>query len=46
VLRFEPHDIGKANFKNTRLAIEDGNLVMPRQDLQLVLKFKRTKSSF
>jgi hypothetical protein len=41
VLKFEPNDIGKADFKMTRLAIEDGVLVMPRRDLGLMLKFKR-----
>ena len=41
VLRFEPNDIGKADFRNMRLGIEDGVLVMPRRDLELMLRFKR-----
>jgi len=41
VLRFEPNDIGKADFRAQRLSIEDGTLVMPRRDLQLMLHFKR-----
>jgi len=40
-LRFQPNDIGKADFRATRLAIEDGVLVMPRRDLEVVLHFKR-----
>jgi hypothetical protein len=43
VLRFEANDIGKADFRAQRLGIEDGVLVMPRRDLQLMLKFKREK---
>ena len=43
VLRFEPHDIGKANFRAERLAVEDGMLVMPRRDLELLLHFRRHK---
>jgi hypothetical protein len=41
VLRFDPNGIGKADFRSTRLAIEDGVLVMPRRDLGLILHFKR-----
>jgi hypothetical protein len=41
VLRFEPNDIGKADFRAFRLGIEDGVLVMPRRDLELMLRFKR-----
>jgi hypothetical protein len=41
LLRFEPHDIGKANFRSTPLAIDNGELVMPRRDLQILLRFKR-----
>ena len=40
-MRFEPNDIGKADFRAQRLSIEDGVLVMPRRDLQLILRFKR-----
>jgi hypothetical protein len=40
-LRFEPHDIGKADFHPQPLAIEDGVLVMPRRELELLLHFKR-----
>jgi hypothetical protein len=39
-LRFEPNDIGKADFNHMRLGIEDGVLVMSRRDLQLILHFK------
>jgi hypothetical protein len=41
LLRFEPHDIGKADFRATPLAFQDGDLVMPRRDLQILLRFKR-----
>lgn len=41
LLRFEPHDIGKADFRSTPLAIDNGELVMPRRDLQILLRFKR-----
>jgi hypothetical protein len=45
VLSFEPNDIGKADFRATRLAIDNGVLVMPRRDLQLMLRFKRQPST-
>jgi hypothetical protein len=41
VLRFEPNDIGKADFRGQRLGVENGVLVMPRRDLGLMLRFKR-----
>lgn len=41
VMRFEPNDIGKADFRAQRLSIEDGVLVMPRRDLELMLHFRR-----
>ena len=41
VMRFEPNDIGKADFRLQKLSIENGVLVMPRRDLQLMLHFKR-----
>jgi hypothetical protein len=41
VLRFEPHDIGKADFHPQPLGIENGDLIMPRRDLQVLLRFKR-----
>jgi hypothetical protein len=41
LLRFEPNDIGKADFHATPLAIQDGVLVMPRRDLQILLHFRR-----
>ena len=41
VLRFEPNDIGKANFHATPLVLQDGVLVMPRRDLQILLRFRR-----
>ena len=41
VLRFEPHDIGKADFRATRLSLENGALTMTRPDLQLQLHFRR-----
>ena len=41
VMRFEPNDIGKADFRAQRLSIESGVLVMPRRDLELMLHFKR-----
>jgi len=44
ILRFEPNDIGKADFRAQRLAIEDGKLVMTRRDLELVLHFRREGS--
>jgi hypothetical protein len=40
-LRFEPNDIGKANFNHQRLSIANGVLEMTRPDLQLSLHFKR-----
>lgn len=43
VLRFEPNDIGKADFRGQRLSIEDGNLVMLRPDLELRLRFRKQK---
>jgi hypothetical protein len=43
VLRFEKNDIGKADFRGMRLEIQDGVLVMPRRDLELVLRFRRQK---
>jgi hypothetical protein len=43
VMRFEPNDIGKADFRGQRLSIEDGKLVMPRPDLELMLHFRRQK---
>jgi hypothetical protein len=42
-LRFDPNDIGKADFRGQRLRIENGVLVMQRRDLGLVLHFKRQK---
>jgi len=41
VLRFEPHDIGKADFHPQPLTIDDGVLTMTRPDLQLQLHFHR-----
>jgi hypothetical protein len=41
ILRFEPNDIGKADFRAQRLSIDGGVLVMPRRDLGLMLRFKR-----
>jgi hypothetical protein len=41
VLRFEPNDIGKADFHPQPLAIQDGVLIMPRRDLQILLRFRR-----
>jgi hypothetical protein len=41
ILRFEPNDIGKADFRAQRLSIEKGVLVMPRRDLELMLHFRR-----
>jgi len=41
VMRFEPNDMGKADFRAQRLSIENGVLVMPRRDLGLMLHFKR-----
>jgi hypothetical protein len=43
-LRFEPNDIGRADFRALPLPIEDGELVMTRPDLQLKLTFKRTQA--
>ena len=43
VLKFEPNDIGKADFNKTRLEIKDGVLVMTRRDLGLQLEFKRQR---
>lgn len=43
VLRFEKNDIGKADFRGMRLEIQDGVLVMPRRDLELLLRFRREK---
>jgi hypothetical protein len=43
-LRFEPNDIGKADFHPQVLTIANGVLVMPRRDLQLMLNFKREPS--
>ena len=39
--RFEPHDLGKADFRATPLMIEGGTLVLPRFDR--VLRFHREK---
>jgi hypothetical protein len=41
LLRFEPHDIGKAPFRAFPLATQDGVLTMTRPDLQLQLHFRR-----
>ena len=41
LLRFEPHDIGKADFRATRLTLANGVLTMTRPDLQLQLHFRR-----
>ncbi len=41
VLRFEPHDIGKADFHPQPLTVENGVLTMTRPDLQLQLHFRR-----
>ena len=41
VLRFEPHDIGKADFHPMPLVVDNGVLVMRRPDLQLLLHFHR-----
>jgi len=41
VMKFEKNDIGKADFRAQRLAIEDGVLVMERRDLGLKLRFRR-----
>jgi hypothetical protein len=43
-LRFEPNDIGKADFHPQVLTIANGVLVMTRPDLQLRLNFKRESS--
>jgi hypothetical protein len=40
-LRFDPNDIGKADFRALPLPIEDGALVMTRPELELKLTFKR-----
>jgi hypothetical protein len=39
-IRFEPNDIGKADFRAEKLTIENGVLVMTRPDLELQLHFK------
>jgi hypothetical protein len=44
VMRFEQNDIGKADFRGQRLAIEDGVLVMERRDLGLKLRFRRREA--
>jgi hypothetical protein len=44
-MRFEPNDIGKADFRAFRLNIEDGVLAMPRRDLELMLRFRRQKGN-
>jgi hypothetical protein len=41
VLRFEPHDIGKADFHPMPLIVDNGVLVMRRPDLQVLLHFRR-----
>ena len=41
MLKFEPNDIGKADFNKTRLEIKDGVLEMTRRDLGLKLEFKK-----
>jgi hypothetical protein len=43
VLRFEPNDIGKADFRAEKLSIENGVLVMERRDLELMLRFRHQK---
>jgi hypothetical protein len=43
VMRFERNDIGKADFRAQRLSIENGVLVMPRRDLELMLHFRRQR---
>lgn len=43
VMRFERNDIGKADFRAQRLSIENGVLVMPRRDLELMLHFRRER---
>jgi hypothetical protein len=40
-VRFEANGIGKADFRATKLSIENGVLVMPRRDLELILQFRR-----
>jgi hypothetical protein len=45
LLRFEPHDIGKAPFHAFPLPIQDGVLTMTRPDLQLQLHFRRQSHS-
>ena len=40
-VRFEPNDIGKADFRALRLDIQDGVLVMTRPDLELQLHFRK-----
>jgi hypothetical protein len=40
LLRFEPNDIGKADFHSQALTIDHGDLVMPRRDLQIMLRFR------
>jgi len=44
VMKFEKNDIGKADFRAQRLAIEDGVLVMERRDLGLKLRFRRREA--
>ena len=44
-LRFDPNDIGKADFHALPLPVEDGALVMTRPDLDLKLHFKRTQAA-
>jgi hypothetical protein len=39
-VRFEANGIGKADFRAMKLSIEDGVLVMPRRDLELILHFR------
>jgi len=41
VVRFAANDIGKADFRGMRLALDDGALVMTRRDLGLQLRFKK-----
>jgi len=40
-LRFNKNDIGKADFRATKLTLEGTNLIMIRPDLQLKLTFRR-----
>jgi hypothetical protein len=41
VLRFEPNDIGKADFHPMPMVVDNGVLVMRRPNLQLLLHFRR-----